>query len=321
MDFKQLRCFRQVYTDRSIRKAAENLYVSQQALSRMLMNLEEEFQVKLFSRGSRGVVPTEWGELLARETEDILPRLDRLTVDIRKRNPDLGGSVRIGALLGHLGKGTNLEICALDNFRKAYPEIELSYVNGTPGDLADMLREGKIDFSFSTFPGDLASFRCWKLFDYGWCAAMGKEHSLAGRESLTVRDLAYQTLIFPSDAWYDRMQIRRALPGDAQPQFIDAAGFFYDIVFQQLLPMKAIMLCTDFQAKLLNPAIIECVPFETDLLNSQIFLIYLAEAPLSTAARLAISYLLASWGFLLPQGIADDRGEKVNSSLLGNAGA
>lgn len=300
MNFKQLQYFHQVYIDGSIQKAAGNLYVSQQAVSRMLMNLEDELQVELFQRESWGVVPTEWGVLLARNTADILPRLDRLADDIRNKNQDLGGSVRIGVLLGHLGKGTRLEIGALDSFRKTYPQIELSHVNGTPGGLADMLREGKVDFALSTFPGDAASFRCWKLFDYEWCAAMGTDHPLAGRESLTVRDLARQTLIFPGDAQYDRMQILRELPSGMQPLFIDAAGFFYDIILQQLLPMKAVMLCTDFQARLLNPAIIRCVPFMTDLLDSQIFLICRADAPLTKVAQHAMNYLLDSWKFLRP---------------------
>ena len=299
MDIKQFRYFRQIYTDGSIQKAAKNLYVSQQAVSRMLLNLEDDLKVELFRRSPRGVEPTEWGMLLARETEDILPRIDRLTADIRHRSENLGGSVRIGVLYGHLGKGTKLEISALDSFRKAYPQILLTHVNGTPGDLANMLLDGKADFVFSTFPVDPGPFRCWKLFDYEWRAAMGVDHPLAGRESLSVKDLARQTLIFPGDANYDRMQILRALPGDAEPTFVCARGIFYDIVLQQLLPMKAIMLCTGFQAKLLNPEIFRCLPFITDLLDSQMFLICRADAPLSNIAHLAVNHLMDAWGFSL----------------------
>jgi len=300
MNFKQLQYFHQVYKDGSIQKAAANLYVSQQAVSRMLLTLEEELNVTLFHRGSSGVVPTEWGMLLARNTADILPRLERLADDIRHRNHALGGSVTFGALHGHLGLGTRLEIGALARFRHAYPQISLSYLNGNQGELLDLLREGKLDFVFSTFPGDTVSFRCWKLFDYGWCAAMGTDHPLAGREKLFIKDLARQTLVFPGDEQYDRMQILKELPGEKQPRFVDADGIFYDIILQQLLPMKAIMLCTDFQAKLLNPAIIRCIPFETELLNAQIFLICRSDAPLSKIALLTLNYLLDSWRLIRP---------------------
>lgn len=309
MDLKQLRYFRQIYSDGSIQKAAGNLYVSQQAVSRMLLNLEDDLKVELFRRGPRGVEPTEWGMLLARETEDILPRLDRLASDIRYRSHNLGGKVRFGVLYGHFGKGTKLEIGALDSFRKACPQILLSHVNGTPQELADLLMDGKVDFVFSTFPVDPAPFRCWKLFDYEWRAAMGINHPLAGHESLMVKDLTRQTLIFPSDAHYDRMQILRALPGDAEPTFVSARGIFYDIVLQQLLPMNAIMLCTGFQAGLLNPEVIRCVPFITDLLDAQIFLICRADAPLSGAAHKALSHLMDSWGFPLSGREATPAGE------------
>ena len=52
------------YEAGNIAAAAEKLYVSRSVVSRMLSDLEEEFDAVFFSRGKRGIVPTEAGELM-----------------------------------------------------------------------------------------------------------------------------------------------------------------------------------------------------------------------------------------------------------------
>ena len=50
MDTKEIRSFRLVYEERSINKAAEQLFITPQGLSRIIHNLEEELQITLFER-------------------------------------------------------------------------------------------------------------------------------------------------------------------------------------------------------------------------------------------------------------------------------
>lgn len=54
MDTKDLRCFRQVYEDRSINQAAKQLFITPQGLSRIITKLEEELQARLFERTPMG---------------------------------------------------------------------------------------------------------------------------------------------------------------------------------------------------------------------------------------------------------------------------
>ena len=62
MDTKDLRCFRQVYEDRSINQAAKQLFITPQGLSRIITKLEGELQAPLFERTPTGMVPTESGK-------------------------------------------------------------------------------------------------------------------------------------------------------------------------------------------------------------------------------------------------------------------
>ena len=64
MDYKQLQFFLAVCEAQSFRNAAARCYVSQQAISKSLSNLEQELGVQLFVRNQNGVSLTEAGQQL-----------------------------------------------------------------------------------------------------------------------------------------------------------------------------------------------------------------------------------------------------------------
>lgn len=62
MDTRDLRCFRLVYEEGSINKAANQLFITPQGLSRIIRKLEDEFQTSLFKRTTSGTIPTKSGD-------------------------------------------------------------------------------------------------------------------------------------------------------------------------------------------------------------------------------------------------------------------
>ena len=58
------RVFRAVAQEGSVSAAAQQLYISQSAVSQSLQQLEQQLQVRLFSRSTRGVTLTEEGRVL-----------------------------------------------------------------------------------------------------------------------------------------------------------------------------------------------------------------------------------------------------------------
>lgn len=70
---KHFEYVREIAQQGSITKAAEKLYISQQALSEALKLLEEELGFKIFSRSYKGVVLTQSGEFFLRDLEHIMP--------------------------------------------------------------------------------------------------------------------------------------------------------------------------------------------------------------------------------------------------------
>lgn len=72
MEYRVLKYFLTVAQEENITRAASLLHISQPALSRQLMQLEEELSVKLFERGKRKTCLTDAGNLLRRRAEEII---------------------------------------------------------------------------------------------------------------------------------------------------------------------------------------------------------------------------------------------------------
>ena len=96
MDLVQLRYFTRIAALRSFNRAAAHLAVAQPALTRPVKLLEEELGVQLLLRHSRGVEPTEAGEILAHGAETILRLADTVKSDVVTRAMEPRGTVRIG---------------------------------------------------------------------------------------------------------------------------------------------------------------------------------------------------------------------------------
>lgn len=85
MDIVTLKYFVQVYEDRCLTRSAQKLFISQQALSRQILNLETELGVTLFQRNSRGMSPTAMGDYLYAKTLGVIDSISVLENDIRAR--------------------------------------------------------------------------------------------------------------------------------------------------------------------------------------------------------------------------------------------
>ena len=79
MDTRDIRCFRLVYEAGSINKAAGQLFITPQGLSRIIRNLESELQVELFARAANGTTPTDAGHYFYAQSEELLYGLEQLS--------------------------------------------------------------------------------------------------------------------------------------------------------------------------------------------------------------------------------------------------
>ncbi len=72
LKLRQLQLLVAIANRRSILRASEDLHMSQPAATKLLKDLEIDFDVRLFDRTNRGVVPTHFGEALVRHGKLVL---------------------------------------------------------------------------------------------------------------------------------------------------------------------------------------------------------------------------------------------------------
>ena len=94
------RVFYTVANTGNISKAAARLYISQPAISKSIRKLEENLEVSLFSRNSRGVQLTEEGELLYHYVQNAFYSLEKGETQIKKIH-ELASDIYISAYPPH----------------------------------------------------------------------------------------------------------------------------------------------------------------------------------------------------------------------------
>ena len=117
MELRQLRYFLQVYRDGSILKAAQHIAISQQALSKSIALLEQEVGVPLFSRSSRGLTPTETGELLHELSQPIVDAMDILLreISVSAKLNSMQFSVGISQGVEHFVRQRDIDVFCTQN--------------------------------------------------------------------------------------------------------------------------------------------------------------------------------------------------------------
>jgi len=146
MDLKQLRYFCKVAETNSMTRASDEVYISQPALGMQIKRLEEELDVTLFTRHSRGVTLTSAGRLLKSHADEILKRVEIAKQELRRYRLRPSGTVRVGVTpaLGSVLAPNLLEIC----FERT-PEIHLSFVQGFSPRLDKLFQQERLDLTFS----------------------------------------------------------------------------------------------------------------------------------------------------------------------------
>src|SRR5258707_11494755 len=121
-NLNDLTCFLAIARERSFTKAAAKLSVSQSALSHMIRELEERLGVRLLTRTTRSVTPTEAGERLLRTVGPRFDEIEAEIVSLSALRDKPAGTIRLTAT--EHGAQTVI-LRALARLLPDYPEINV----------------------------------------------------------------------------------------------------------------------------------------------------------------------------------------------------
>ncbi len=188
MDLRQLKHFCGVAAAGTFTRAANDLHISQPALSRSVKILEDALDVVLFDRHGRGLVITQAGELVLRYASQIINSMDTLKREIGTLRAGGLGEARIGVppLLTDSPIERAITRAVLANER-----LQVDIVVGLYEELVDLLRGGKLDFLISAEPqmDTAADLRFMELMPIQSVLVTTPDSPFAKRDIVEVKEL------------------------------------------------------------------------------------------------------------------------------------
>lgn len=192
---KQLRAFIHTAQTGSISKAAKKLYLSQPSVSLQIKALEEELAVVLFERRGPKIAITPAGRALLELTRPLVEGMDTLPEVFAAKI----GEVDSGVLDIAAGESTILYILPkfVQAFNRAYPKIQLRLHNVTGRDGMALLRADEVDFCVGSMLDAMEDINYFPIFSYNPMLITPRNHPLANRAEVTLKDISPYGLILP----------------------------------------------------------------------------------------------------------------------------
>lgn len=146
LKIKHLRLVDSINKYGSLRKAAENIHLSEPAASHLLKDVERIFERQLFSRLKTGLVSNEYGEILINKTKSILHELSLLAIDFDGIENSNNRLITIGAIPRCLNF---LIPSALANFYKKDFTNKIKIIEATSSELFELIKNREIDIALA----------------------------------------------------------------------------------------------------------------------------------------------------------------------------
>ena len=192
MDLRQLEIVKIVAGAGSFSAAARQLHVSQSAVSRQVLLLEEELKEPIFVRLGRKVRLTAAGEALLGLSQRVLADVRDTTDAIREHHTRLTGTIH---LAGGMTVCLHVFPSLLKEFRRRHPDVEVKLTTGGTPQLLERLRAGTVDVALLTLPVEGADLMQVPVMREELLLVGDRLHPLARQRRVRPRDLDRQRLV------------------------------------------------------------------------------------------------------------------------------
>jgi DNA-binding transcriptional LysR family regulator len=220
LDLKRLRVLRAVAEHGSFSAAAEELYVSQSAVSQQIANLEAEV-----GEPRSGPVLTDAGRVLVSHAESAMARLEQAERELASLSGLEAGELR---MVSFASASATVVTRAISRFREAHPGIRLSLTEAEPEEALPALRRGRFDvavvYDFEIHPFDPdPDLAMTPVIDERMHLALPPDHRLAGRSSVDLAEVAEESWLCGSSETSCRQLTLRSC---------ERAGFVPDVAYE-----------------------------------------------------------------------------------------
>lgn len=149
LNFRQLEAFRAVMQTGSVTNAAQMMAISQPAVSRLILQLEEQTRLALFDRVKNRLAATEEAKLLFREIENVFDHIGKVEAFAAQLRGGRKGQLTIASMPGmasHFLPGV------IARFHEAQPDVSIALTIKPSEHVQESVATQQIDFGLAEFP-------------------------------------------------------------------------------------------------------------------------------------------------------------------------
>ena len=207
MDFYQLLYFRKVAEARSVSRAAEELLITQPAVSKQMKALEDELGEKLFDRIGKKVFLTKAGDVLYAYADRILRSVDDAGKAVKALSEGCSGELLIGT-------SDHISIHRLPHVLKSYitafPKVGLKLRCQRSETILGMVRKNVVDIGVITLPGPEKNLVSRVIWEDPMSLVFPRKHPLESLKTIRLRDTLVYGMILPERGTTTRKAIDSA---------------------------------------------------------------------------------------------------------------
>ncbi|WP_193769019.1 LysR family transcriptional regulator [Metasolibacillus meyeri] len=189
MNIEQFEYINAIAKTGSISAAAEQLHVSQAAISKSVARLEEELGFKLFKRSRTGTAVTPRGAIVIEKAYRILMTIEEIKEEAQIEKQMLDGEVRFSIGPNFMAVLTK----SIITFKQAHPNVELTIMSKSTEDVLEDLNEDRADlgliYLYEQNEELMKELVIHKIMDSRMVVCTGKGTPLASKKSVTPQEL------------------------------------------------------------------------------------------------------------------------------------
>lgn len=189
MTLRHLQIFKSVCSHMSITQAADELNMTQPAVSIAIKELEAFYNTKVFDRIGRKIYMTETGEKLRNYADTIIEQFDVSVSDIRDKSNLV--TCRIGV---NVTVGEGYLSVIIQRLKERMPEMKLFITVDNTKAIEDKLSNNEIDFALTDTPTDTHNLVVTKLYSENMQAVCSP--SFTPKSKVSVKELSEMPLLF-----------------------------------------------------------------------------------------------------------------------------
>lgn len=210
MDITQFQYFKVIAETGSLTKAAETLHISQPAMSAMLKKFEEELNVELFDRSPNRIYLNQTGEIALVHVNNILRNVEQMKTDLLN-------SAQQNLTLRIAFCDPGVRWFSVPRFSVVYPEIQIKDELYEGTDAAKFLTERVYDLIVTPEKIQSHGIESQPFLPDQVFLSVPTESKLADLESVSLKDIPKQPLLYPQIGGYFLAQIEKLIVQNKLP--------------------------------------------------------------------------------------------------------